>query len=653
MSAPTVSAEARLTLDWIASVPHLDIPVYQRQYRWSLEACRRLLDDVRAVGRADEGETHFIGSVLTTAGGMLVDGQQRITTVFLLLIALRDVGAVPNEVIGSLLRSPDGTPRLRTHPEHEALFARLVDGFSIDDVAPTAFTENVEEFRRLLAKDSADVWRGVQRLENIVVTLGEHSDAQQVFESLNSQGEALNNNELIHNYVLMGLTRDDQRRVERDIWQPIEQSVGRSMERFWRDLLVMTAPSLTDLRGQYGHYRHFRSQHPNLVAAQLAEVGPHWVRLAALYRDMRAPGSNGDTEIAAQLTALRDHFPASAPLVLGLAAAHDAGQIDRDRYLELLGSTQSMLVRRAVTGRDHDLALISELCRDLGDLYELGEEIASRTPDDDAIDVALRHHMLPIAPYVLQRIQDIPNLRGLRVEHIQPVDPGPEWDAGDGRSWTTLSPDEQGQYRLRTQVIGNLTLLDSTLGRRTTRRSFHEKQQGAYADSSTASAIEDVLTTPVWSTQEIDERTDRMIARFFEIWPRGEGEFSDDSGAYTRVVDLHVDADSEPLRFDHAIVGDEILAGVTDVPSLYRTLMSRLWAENGSSLRTFCDARGWDLIVDHRATRRQYVALDANTWLYEGWDDAGLLDALRQVVEEFAEADDVRVAVTGGGVSAG
>lgn len=648
MSTPTVSAEARLTLDWIASVPHLDIPVYQRQYRWSLEACRRLLDDIRTAGRAEDGETHFIGSVLATSGGMLVDGQQRITTVFLLLIALRDVGAVPHEVVGNLLVSPDGTPRLRPHPEYEELFAGLVDGSAAEGAAPNAISENVEEFRRLLELDADDVWTGMQRLENIVVTLGEHADAQQVFESLNSQGEALNNNELIHNYVLMGLARDEQQRVEREIWQPIEQSVGRSMERFWRDLLVMTAPSLTDLRGQYGHYRHFRSQHPHLDAAQLDEAGPRWVRLARLYREMRAPGSNGDTEVAAQLLALRDHFPASAPLVLGLADAHSSGAIDRDHYLYLLRATQSMLVRRAVTGRDHDLALISTLCRSLENPHELGAEIARRTPDDEAIDVALRHHMLPLAPYVLQRIQDIPDLRGLRVEHIQPVDPGPEWDAGDGRSWTTLNLDEQGQYRLRSQIIGNLTLIDSALGRRTTRRSFHEKQQGAYTDSSTAFAIEDVLTTPVWTIQEIDERTDRMIARFVEIWPRGEGDFADDSGAYTRVVDLHTDADAEPLRFDHAIIGDEALAGVTDVPSLYRTIMSRVWAEHGASLRTFCEHRGWDLIVDHRATRRQYVPLDANTWLYEGWDDAGLLDAVRQVIEEFAEADDVRVAVTGG-----
>ncbi|WP_081813912.1 DUF262 domain-containing protein [Microbacterium sp. CH12i] len=89
---PNVSAQGWRTLDWLRSAPEISVPVFQRAYRWGADACRTLLNDIRVVANADEHESHFIGSILGTGEAeiTLVDGQQRLTSLFLLLIALRD-----------------------------------------------------------------------------------------------------------------------------------------------------------------------------------------------------------------------------------------------------------------------------------------------------------------------------------------------------------------------------------------------------------------------------------------------------------------------------------------------------------------------------------------------------------------------------------
>ncbi|MGI8977405.1 MAG: DUF262 domain-containing protein [Thermomicrobiales bacterium] len=122
-----VTANAVVTTEWLSTGgTTLVVPVYQRQYRWEIDGCERLLRDLRAVARTDAGQTHFLGSILYTATSsgedterMLVDGQQRVTTLMLLIAAIRDTLAGTDEAISGvlhqMLRHPTraGQTRLR------------------------------------------------------------------------------------------------------------------------------------------------------------------------------------------------------------------------------------------------------------------------------------------------------------------------------------------------------------------------------------------------------------------------------------------------------------------------------------------------------------------------------------------------------------
>src|SRR4051812_48062948 len=89
-----ITADATSTLGWLSSATRIAIPVYQREYRWSQAPCQQLLEDIRRVAGAPTGRAHFIGSILAKdedGDVTLVDGQQRVTTIMLLIAAIRDL----------------------------------------------------------------------------------------------------------------------------------------------------------------------------------------------------------------------------------------------------------------------------------------------------------------------------------------------------------------------------------------------------------------------------------------------------------------------------------------------------------------------------------------------------------------------------------
>lgn len=166
------------------------VPVYQRNYDWKIEHCRRLFDDIEDVV-AENRESHFFGSVVSKAERdirIVIDGQQRITTTFLLLTAL-----VTQAEAGVLSVEDD---QLADRVRHEYL------------VEDSNVTQNYRYFLRRLAEttyNADDILSGIERLMVIGITLGKDDDAQLIFESLNSTGLDLSEGDKIRNFILMGL----------------------------------------------------------------------------------------------------------------------------------------------------------------------------------------------------------------------------------------------------------------------------------------------------------------------------------------------------------------------------------------------------------------------------------------------------------------
>ena len=227
------------------------IPAYQRLYSWKERQCRELWLDVHRAARANA--SHFVGTVLYSveeddAQGArrlaVIDGQQRLTTLTLMLVALARhlaaTGASLPDAAGSIdaagiaqrfLKAGDGahaSAKLVLSRNDRPTLETIVEGSPLPQHPSERVVENLALFESLMAEDSfgaATLWAGLNRLFVIDAEVGAGDNAQLIFESLNSKGKPLTTADLVRNYLLLAESHDEQTRLYDEYWAPIEGSV--------------------------------------------------------------------------------------------------------------------------------------------------------------------------------------------------------------------------------------------------------------------------------------------------------------------------------------------------------------------------------------------------------------------------------------------
>jgi hypothetical protein len=659
--ATNIDATAVNTIRWLSTTEAtIVVPVYQRQYRWDIGGCEQLLADIRAAADSEHRYTHFIGSILSSAsaeaagtktGGqelVLIDGQQRITTLMLLIAALqhtvKDADPALAAELQQVLVGHDDRTKLRPHRAWADVFENVVlDRRRGDEARDSRFDDNYAFFRsQVPAEEVPQVWQGLKRLEHVSITLGGDANAQQIFESLNSTGEPLRDHELIHNYVLMGLTRAEQSEIEDTFWLPIEQNTGESIASFWRHYLVMTTGRGIDIVGGRGVYDAFRHEFPRLHLETLRELAAEWREFSGVYRTLMEPSREADAEIARHLAHLNTFGQTMYPLVMRAYREYQRGELAKDALQAELENIQSLLIRRAVVGLGID-DLVARLCRARAEgQASLAEAIARITPSDERVRVALKYGELPHPAYVLGRLADVSNLAELDVEPIFPPAPGDAW-SGDGlRTWADYTDDEQNSHRALAQTLGNLTLLEEHLAERALDASFPDKRASVYPKSSIA-LTKELAETPSWGTAEISERTARLTADFLAVWAKPVTVLIDDDGL-TPILD----AKRRPgwprgwqKEFEYVEYRGEHWE-VYDVKSLFNRIFKRLWADSRADVVAFSSHRGGP-IFQAQAWNGHWDQLDENNFIYMGWDSKYMLTAVQGVLEEAGIASEVFV----------
>jgi uncharacterized protein with ParB-like and HNH nuclease domain len=248
------------------------IPIYQRTYSWTQQQCAQLWSDILRVADDEGMDGHFIGSIVyiqqgiyqsTTIPQMLViDGQQRLTTLALLLLALADAVDTSRvaasfsreELFDGYLTNKYGKDELRyklllTQADRDTLIG-LIDGRE-PATSSARIRENFRYFQQQCASDVDldTIYRGIGKLILVDIALDrDHDNPQLIFESLNSTGLELSQADLIRNYILMGLKVDDQRVLYDRYWFPMERQFGPTsdpslFDRFMRDYLTLKSSS--------------------------------------------------------------------------------------------------------------------------------------------------------------------------------------------------------------------------------------------------------------------------------------------------------------------------------------------------------------------------------------------------------------------------
>ncbi len=286
------ATEAKL-LSFLQKSPQFIIPIYQRTYSWTDKQCRQLWDDILRAGSSDAIAVHFIGSIVYVEQGLsqvthqapllVIDGQQRLTTVTLLIEALaRSLGdgepvdgfsaaKLRHYYLSNPLESGDRYFKLLlSQTDNASLKAIIKKGEQPKDPS-LRVKENFALFTELLAglkDDLATVCRGLAKLVVVDIALSRDQDNPQlIFESMNSTGKELSQADLIRNFILMGLEPVLQTRLYEDYWRPMEQDFGQKaydtqFDSFMRHYLTVRTGDIPREREVYEAFKEYSRTKP-------------------------------------------------------------------------------------------------------------------------------------------------------------------------------------------------------------------------------------------------------------------------------------------------------------------------------------------------------------------------------------------------------
>lgn len=279
------ATEAKL-LDLLKKAPQFVIPIYQRTYSWTEKECRQLWDDIVRTGGNDAIAVHFIGSIVYIEKGLVpatllspllvIDGQQRLTSVMLLIAALAKAlgesepvnGFSPRKLRNYYLLNPEETGerhfKLLLSQTDKASLTAIIGGTEQPKEHSLRVAQNFQLFEELIADCKGEfvaVCNGLAKLVVVDIALKRDQDNPQlIFESMNSTGRELTQADLIRNYILMGLEPELQTRLYEQFWRPMEvdfgqEAYGTHFDGFMRHYLTVKSGDIPNVREVYEAFK--------------------------------------------------------------------------------------------------------------------------------------------------------------------------------------------------------------------------------------------------------------------------------------------------------------------------------------------------------------------------------------------------------------
>ncbi len=268
------------------------IPVYQRNYAWKIPQCQRLYEDLVKVIKMNR-ENHFLGSIVSfynpdsfSQEYLIIDGQQRLTTISLILLALYHLlrAGIVSSKDGKLARKiyeeylidkyqPDNTKiKLKHIQGDKQVFQLLFDEKNIESIESCDIKTNYAFFRDKIkwGELSADeLFESIRRIMIIDITLNHEDNPQLIFESLNSTGLELEEGDKIRNYVFMGIPPKKQTSLYKKYWSNIEEHVKNNLSDFLRHYLSVKQQKIPAIKKVYASFKDYVEQKTNGVTKQL------------------------------------------------------------------------------------------------------------------------------------------------------------------------------------------------------------------------------------------------------------------------------------------------------------------------------------------------------------------------------------------------
>ncbi|GAA7323907.1 DUF262 domain-containing protein [Helicobacter pylori] len=531
------------------------IPVYQRNYTWEEENCEKLLQDIISISQ--NKKTHFMGSITYVLHliheekslrqlqeFVIIDGQQRVTTIMLLLKAIET--KIPNEEIkkeiDGLLNLSEQKLRLKPIKSDKEAFELVMQNRSHEIQGVSHIRNNYKFFTKELDNYISkgyrieEIYGAFLRLKIVAIglELGE-DDPQVAFESINATGVQLKGLDLIRNYLMMGENSENQKHLYDTYWVPLENWLGeKDLNDFIKTYLRIYFEDKVKEGEREVYYTlkaHHRDNFPNDIQGLMSDMREYG-RIYQIFLDRDHYFlERGDSQQLANLRLrikdlVKIKFGVAKPFVLRCARDFEEGKLDYENFYEILQILISYFVRRSVCGDSTAILnkILYSLHRQLGENVSsdalkryLGKSVGQMAfPNDDKIKAAFAvrnaYSANQVCKFILLEIEKLSNAEppkeeNLEVEHFYPKTPTQEWRDMVG-DYFTFEQDYLNNF-------GNLTL--SGQNQKLGNKPYETKIELMEQYSSLHLNDYFINNTHSWGIEEVKARSEYLANQFCQV----------------------------------------------------------------------------------------------------------------------------------------
>ncbi|GAA9544238.1 DUF262 and DUF1524 domain-containing protein [Helicobacter pylori] len=526
------------------------IPIYQRLYSWEKEQCKQLWDDIIKIGRDDKMSGHFIGSILYVLDGnkhsgnplLIIDGQQRLTTITLLLIALRDYlsDEVRRKEIEDhyLINSDkDGDKKFRlilSESDRNTLLS-LIDKDRREPSEPSSkIVENFKLFEEWVSNTDklGTIFKGLEKLTIVWIALKkEKDDPQLIFESMNSKGIELTQTDLIRNHIIMETEAEKQEVFYKNYWRAMEEEFEQSkrkdlFNKFVRHYLTIKTGKIPNINRVYVAFKDYQQKEGIEIEALLQDLQKYcgyFCRIAFKKED------NKDLNKALGFLVDLD-MDVMYPLLLELYSDYSDGVLSERDFGRSIALIESYLVRRAVCGLGTNslnkvFPFFTKINKDqylesIEAHFLSLEKTTGKFPKDSEFKdsfITIDFYKFKKNKYFLERLESFDtkepvDTQKCTIEHIMPQTLTPEWQRDLGENFEAI-------HEKYLHTIGNLTL--TGYNNKYSNNSFQEKRDMEKGFKQSPLRLNQSLkddSKSVFGEEEIKKRANDLADQALEIW---------------------------------------------------------------------------------------------------------------------------------------
>ncbi|OOP76232.1 hypothetical protein B0X29_05855 [Helicobacter pylori] len=535
------------------------IPIYQRLYSWEKEQCKQLWDDIIKTGGNDQIEGHFIGSIVFVHDGiytpnhnelLIIDGQQRLTTITLLFIALRNHLSEEVEILEKFSRQKirnrylinsdeKGDKKFKlilSEPDKDTLLSLIDENKRKPSEPSLKIVENFKLFEEWIRKNTdklETIFKGLEKLMVVEISLERGKDNPQlIFESMNSTGKDLTQTDLIRNYIVMEMEVEKQEDFYNQYWRAMEEDFKQSKKqskredlfsKFVRHYLTIKTREIPNINKVYEAFKDYRQKKGIEIEDLLKDLQKYCGFFCQIVFK-----KEDDKDLNKALSFLVDlEMDVIYPLLLELYSDYSDGVLSEQDFIPIIALIESYICRRAVCGLGTNslnkvFPFVTKKIDKKQYLKSVEKHFGSlkgkqRFPNNDEFKdlfITIDFYHFKENKYFLERLNFDPkepvNTQECSIEHIMPQTLTLEWQKDLGENFQAI-------HEKYLNTIGNLTL--TGYNSEYSNKSFQEKQgmEGGFKDSPLR-LNRGLRDLEVFGEEQIKKRANVLADWALKIW---------------------------------------------------------------------------------------------------------------------------------------